>query len=99
MAAAHHSVASRRDSCDKALAESTRLFKTEVSRRRGPWQPLEYTESGTLWVDSLKTRPLPEPIEYVPPRCTRSAIILSNRNRRPSRHSHNPLPDTPGPFS
>jgi putative transposase len=63
------SVGSRGDSYDNALAESMiGLFKTEVIRRKGPWQNLEAVEFATLtWVDWFNHRRLLEPIGYVPP--------------------------------
>ena len=47
------SVGSVGDSYDNALAESViGLFKTEVTRRRGPWRNLDRVEYATLeWVD------------------------------------------------
>ena len=63
------SVGSRGDSYDNALAESViGLFKTEVIRRKGPWQSLEAVEFATLaWVDWFNHRRLFGPIGFVPP--------------------------------
>jgi putative transposase len=63
------SVGSRGDAYDNALAETViGLFKTEVIRRRGPWQSLEAVEFATLaWVDWFNTRRLLAPIGDVPP--------------------------------
>jgi len=58
------SVGSVGDSYDNALAETvTRLFKTEVIRRRGPWRSIEAVEFATLeWVDWFNHRRRLEPI-------------------------------------
>ena len=63
------SVGSRGDAYDNALAETIiGLFKTEVSRRRGPWRNIDAVEFATLaWVDWFNTRRLLEPIGYIPP--------------------------------
>ena len=63
------SVGSRGDAYDNALAETIiGLFKTEVSRRRGPWRHIDAVEFATLaWVDWFNTRRLLEPIGYIPP--------------------------------
>jgi putative transposase len=63
------SVGSRGDAYDNALAETViGLFKTEVIRRRGPWQSLEAVEFATLaWVDWFNTRRLLASIGDVPP--------------------------------
>lgn len=63
------SVGSVGDSYDNALAETViGLFKTEVIRRRGPWQSLEAVEYATLeWVDWFNHRRLLEPIGNMPP--------------------------------
>ena len=52
------SVGSRGDAYDNALAETIiGLFKTEVSRRRGPWRHIDAVEFATLaWVDWFNTR-------------------------------------------
>ncbi len=57
------------DSYDNAMAESViGLFKTEVTRRRGPWRCLEDVEFAVLeWVSWYNNRRLLEPIGYVPP--------------------------------
>ena len=59
----------RQDAYDNAFVESVKnLFKTEVSRRQGPWCSLEAVEFATLaWVDWFNTRQLPEPIGYLSP--------------------------------
>jgi transposase InsO family protein len=64
-----HSVGSKGDSFDNALAETIiGLYKTELIRRRGPWKGLDDVEYATLeWVDWFNHRRLLEPIGYVPP--------------------------------
>ena len=59
----------RGDSYDNALAGTIiGLFKTEVIRRKGPWNNLEAAEFATLEsVDWFNHRLLLEPIGYVPP--------------------------------
>ena len=59
----------RRDSYDNALAESIiGLYKTEVTRRRGPWRGPEDVEFATLeWVHWYNTQRLLEPIGNVAP--------------------------------
>jgi transposase InsO family protein len=51
------------------LAESViGLYKTEVTRRRGPWRKLDDVEYATLdWVDWFNNRRLLEPIGAIPP--------------------------------
>jgi transposase InsO family protein len=51
------------------LAESViGLYKTEVTRRRGPWRKLDDVEYATLdWVDWFNNRRLLEPIGNIPP--------------------------------
>ena len=63
------SVGSVGDSYDNALAETINgLYKTEVIRRRGPWENIEEVEYATLeWVDWFNNRRLLEPIGDVPP--------------------------------
>lgn len=63
------SVGSSGDSYDNALAESIiSLFKTEIIRRRGPWNSIEAVEYAVLqWVDWFNHRRLLEPIGDVPP--------------------------------
>ena len=63
------SVGSRGDSYDNALAESIiGLYKTEVTRRRGPWRGPEDVEFATLeWVHWYNTQRLLEPIGNVAP--------------------------------
>ena len=62
-------VAARCRSYDNALAESIiGLYKTEVTRRRGPWRGLEDVEFATLeWVHWYNTQRLLEPIGNVSP--------------------------------
>jgi putative transposase len=64
-----HSVGSRGDSFDNALAETIiGLYKTELIRQRGPWKGLDEVEYATLeWVDWFNHRRLLEPIGHVPP--------------------------------
>ncbi len=52
-----------------ALAESViGVFKTEVTRRRGPWRGLEGVEFATLeWVEWFNNRRLLEPMGNIPP--------------------------------
>ena len=54
---------------DNALAETINgLYKTEVIRRRGPWQGIEEVEYATLeWVDWFNHRRLLGPIGDIPP--------------------------------
>jgi len=63
------SVGSRGDSYDNALAETIiGLYKTEVTRRRGPWKNIDDVEFATLeWVDWFNNRRLLEPIGDIPP--------------------------------
>jgi putative transposase len=63
------SVGSVGDSYDNALAETINgLYKTEVIRRRGPWQAIEEVEYATLeWVDWFNHRRLLGPIGDIPP--------------------------------
>jgi transposase InsO family protein len=63
------SVGSVGDSHDNALAETINgLYKSEVIRRRGPWQSLEAVEFATLeWVDWYNTRRLLGPIGKILP--------------------------------
>lgn len=44
------------------------LYKTELIRKRGPWQGLDGVEFGTLeWVDWWNNRRLLEPIGMISP--------------------------------
>ena len=63
------SVGSVGDSYDNALAETVNgLYKTEVTRKRGPWRSLDAVEYATLeWVDWFNHRRLLEPIGNMPP--------------------------------
>ena len=63
------SVGSKGDSYDNAMAESViGLYKTELVRRKGPWQSLDDLEFATLeWVDWFNNRRLFGAIGYVPP--------------------------------
>ena len=63
------SVGSVGDSYDNALAEPIiGLFKSEVTRRNGPWRSVEEVELATCeWVDWFNHRRLLEPLGYVPP--------------------------------
>ena len=63
------SVGSVGDSYDNALAERViGLFKTEMIRRRGPWQGLEAVEFATLeWVHWFNHHRLLGPIGHIPP--------------------------------
>jgi putative transposase len=64
-----NSVGSKGDSFDNALAETIiGLYKTELTRRRGPWRGIDDVEYATLeWVDWFNHRRLLEPIGDVPP--------------------------------
>jgi len=57
------------DSYDNAMAETViGLYKTEVTRRRGPWRQLEDVEFATLeWVGWFNNRRRLEPIGNIPP--------------------------------
>jgi putative transposase len=63
------SVGSRGDSFDNAMAESTiGLYKTELIRRRGPWQGLDHVEFATLeYVDWFNHRRLHSELGLIPP--------------------------------
>jgi putative transposase len=63
------SVGSKGDSYDNAMAESViGLYKTELVRRKGPWQGLDDLEFATLeWVDWFNNRRLFGALGYVPP--------------------------------
>jgi putative transposase len=63
------SVGSTGDAHDNALAETINgLFKTEVTRSRGPWKGVEDVEYATLeWVGWFNNRWLLESIGNVPP--------------------------------
>jgi transposase InsO family protein len=64
-----HSVGSRGDSYDNALAESViGLYKTEIIHRRGPWKGHEDVEFATLtWAAWYNGSRLHEALGYVPP--------------------------------
>jgi putative transposase len=63
------SVGSRGDSYDNAMAESViGLYKTELTRPRGPWRSIDEVELSTLeWIDWWNHRRLLEPIGRIPP--------------------------------
>ena len=63
------SVGSVGDSYDNAMAETINgLYKTEVIRRKGPWEGLDDVEYATLeWVDWFNHRRILEPIGDIPP--------------------------------
>jgi putative transposase len=63
------SVGSKGDSFDNAMAESTiGLYKTELIRRRGPWQGLDHVEFATLeYVDWFNHQRLHGELGLVPP--------------------------------
>ena len=77
------SIGSVGDSYDNAMAESIiGLYKTEVTRRRGPWRGLDDVEIATLeWVDWFNNRRLLEPIGDIPPA---EAEATYYRSRTPS---------------
>lgn len=58
------------DSYDNAMAESIiGLYKTELTRRRGPWRSTQELEIATLaWVDWFNNRRLMGPLGFIPPR-------------------------------
>ena len=64
-----HSVGSRGDSYDNALAETINgLYKTELIHRRAPWKTKESVELATLeWVSWFNHHRLLEPTGYIPP--------------------------------
>jgi putative transposase len=68
-AGAVRSVGSRGDSYDNALAESViGLYKTELTRKRGPWRSFEQLELATArWVEWYNQRRLHSSIGDVPP--------------------------------
>ena len=70
-----------RASYNNALAESViHLFKTEVTRRRGPWRGLEAVKFVTLeWVDWFNNRRLLEPIGDAPPAEAEARYYAANR--------------------
>ena len=82
------------DAYDNALAESTiGLFKTELSRRRGPWRTLDDVEIATLeWVDWFNNRRLHTELGDLPPAEHEAAYyrqITASRTletREPSLH-------------
>lgn len=53
---------------DNALAESIiSLYRTELTRKRGPWKNLDHVEYATLeWVDWFNHRWLFETIGHIP---------------------------------
>ena len=63
------SVGSVGDSFDNAMAETINgLYKTEVIRRRGPWNGLDDVEYATLeWVDWFNHKRILQPIGDIPP--------------------------------
>ena len=68
-AGVEHSVGSRGDSYDNALAETINgLYKTELIYKRGSWKNRESVELATLeWVSWFNHQRLLEPIGYIPP--------------------------------
>jgi len=64
-----HSVGSRGDSYDNALAETINgLYKAELIHRRGPWKTREAVELATLnWVSWFNHHRLMEGLGYIPP--------------------------------
>ena len=65
----HHSVSSRGDSDDNALAETINgLYKAELFHRRVPWKSIESVELVTLqWVHWFTHERLLAPIGHIPP--------------------------------
>ncbi|GAB4277189.1 MAG: hypothetical protein Kow0056_08410 [Coriobacteriia bacterium] len=63
------SIGSKRDSYDNALSETINgLYKTQVTRRKAPWQCLEDVEFATLeWVHRFNNARLLESIRGIPP--------------------------------
>jgi putative transposase len=66
---ARPSIGSIADSYDNALAETVNgLYKTELTRRQGPWRTIEDLELATLaWVHWFNTERLHGTLGYVPP--------------------------------
>jgi transposase InsO family protein len=64
-----HSVDSRDDSYENALAETmSGRYKTEVIHRRGRWCSSEFMDFATLeWAEWFDNRHLLAPITYIPP--------------------------------
>jgi putative transposase len=64
-----HSVGSRGDSYDNALAETINgLYKTELVRNKGPWRGLDDLELATLeWVDWFNHRRIFHDLGRIPP--------------------------------
>ena len=63
----------------------TRLYKTEVTRRRGPWRTIEAVELATLdWVHWFNTQRLLEPLGYIPPAEFESAYYRTQTQSTPA---------------
>ena len=95
------SVGSRGDSYDNALAESIiGLYKTEVTRRRGPWRGPEDVEFATLeWVHWYNAQRLLEPIGNVAPRRVRDELLsVAGRLARDGETQLKQSPENPGRF-
>ena len=66
------SVGSRGDSYDNALAESIiGLYKTEVTRRRGPWRGPE--DVAAIWEEGPSLR---EPLRALDPVCASRLLLV-----------------------
>ena len=91
------SVGSRGDSYDNALVETIiGLYKTELIRRRGPWNGLDQVEYATLeWADWFNHRRLLEPIGHVPP-AEFEAAFWREENPSDLFDSSNQASDEPG---
>lgn len=71
------------------------LFKTEVTRRRGPWRSIEAVEFATLaWVDWFNIRRLLEPMGYIPPAEYKSALVSADRGGLSQANSLSGIPGT-----
>ena len=96
------SVGSRGDSYDNALAESIiGLYKTEVTRRRGPWRGPEDVEFATLeWVHWYNTQRLLEPIRKCRPRRVRDELLsVAGRLAGDGETQLKQSPENPGRFN
>jgi putative transposase len=85
------SIGSVGDAFDNALAESTiGLYKTELTRRKGPWKGIDQLELGTLeWVDWYNNARLHSACEKLPP------VEYEAKHQEPEADRLTPLPEQP----